>query len=154
MRHWILNGSSSNRLECLYRTLQPWHGLCLLYVTASRLNKKHSYIHTNRNSNGQNTTIRVCFMELPFFIHLLQKAQQCCQYYLVGFEVLMVVSTKMAVFWIVAPCSLVEVYQHFRGPCCLHRQGNLITARSSEILVNFYQTTLRYNPEDSLLNII
>jgi hypothetical protein len=27
-----------------------------------------------------------------------------------GFEVLMVVSTKMAVFWIVALCSLVEVY--------------------------------------------
>jgi hypothetical protein len=31
---------------------------------------------------------------------------------------------KMAVFWVVAPCSLVEVYQHFRGPCCLHHQGN------------------------------
>jgi hypothetical protein len=41
----------------------------------------------------------------------------------VGFEVLMVVSTKMAVFWVVAPCSLVEVYQRFRGPCCLHHQG-------------------------------
>jgi hypothetical protein len=24
------------------------------------------------------------------------------------------------VFWVVAPCSLVEVYQRFRGPCCLH----------------------------------
>jgi hypothetical protein len=30
----------------------------------------------------------------------------------------------MAVFWFVAPCSLVEVYHHFRGPCCLHYQGN------------------------------
>jgi hypothetical protein len=29
----------------------------------------------------------------------------------------------MAVFWVVAPCSLIEVYQHFRGPCCLHHQG-------------------------------
>jgi hypothetical protein len=29
----------------------------------------------------------------------------------VGFEVLTAVSTKMAVFWVVAPCSLVEVYQ-------------------------------------------
>jgi hypothetical protein len=28
----------------------------------------------------------------------------------------------MAVFWAVAPCSLVEVYQRFRGPCCLHHQ--------------------------------
>jgi hypothetical protein len=41
-----------------------------------------------------------------------------------GFEVLTAVSTKMAVFWVVAPCSLVEVYQRFRGPCCLHYQGD------------------------------
>jgi hypothetical protein len=31
---------------------------------------------------------------------------------------------KMAVFCVVAPCSLVEVYQRFRGPCCLHHQGD------------------------------
>jgi hypothetical protein len=31
---------------------------------------------------------------------------------------------KMAVFWVVAPCSLVEVYQRFRGTCCLHHQGD------------------------------
>jgi hypothetical protein len=30
---------------------------------------------------------------------------------------------KIAVFWVVAPCSLVEIYQRFRGPCCLHHQG-------------------------------
>jgi hypothetical protein len=42
----------------------------------------------------------------------------------VGFEVLTAVSTKMAVFWVVAPCSLVEVYKRFRGPCCLHHQGD------------------------------
>jgi hypothetical protein len=42
----------------------------------------------------------------------------------VGFEVLTAVSTKMAVFWVVAPCSLVEAYQRFRGPCCLHHQGD------------------------------
>jgi hypothetical protein len=41
----------------------------------------------------------------------------------VGFEVLTAVSTKIAVTWVVAPCSLVEVYQRFRGPCCLHLQG-------------------------------
>jgi hypothetical protein len=34
----------------------------------------------------------------------------------VWFEVLTAVSTKMTVFWVVAPCSLVEVYQRFRGP--------------------------------------
>jgi hypothetical protein len=43
---------------------------------------------------------------------------------IVGSEVLTAVSTKMAVFWVVAPCSLVEVYQRFRGPCCLHHQGD------------------------------
>jgi hypothetical protein len=42
----------------------------------------------------------------------------------VGFEVLTTVSTKMAVFWVVAPCSLVE---------------------------NFYQSAWRYHPEDSHL---
>jgi hypothetical protein len=31
---------------------------------------------------------------------------------------------KIAVFWVVAPCSLVDVYQHFRGPCCLHYPGD------------------------------
>jgi hypothetical protein len=34
----------------------------------------------------------------------------------VGFEVLTAVSTKMAVFCVVAPCSLVEVYQRFDRP--------------------------------------
>jgi hypothetical protein len=31
---------------------------------------------------------------------------------------------KMDVFWVVAPCSLVEFYQRFTGPCCLHHQGD------------------------------
>jgi hypothetical protein len=70
---------------------------------------------------------------------------------LTPYEVLMAV-TKMAVFWVVAPCSLVDVYQHFRGPCCLHHQCDealmMEAARASETLVNFYQTTRRYNPED------
>jgi hypothetical protein len=55
---------------------------------------------------------------------------------------------KISVFWFVAPCSLVEVYQRFRGPCCLHHQGD----STSETLVNFYQTTRCYNPEDSNLH--
>jgi hypothetical protein len=55
-------------------------------------------------------------------------------------------------FWVVSPCSLVEVYQRFRGPCCLHYQGALEAARTSETLANFYQTPRRYNPEDSHLH--
>jgi hypothetical protein len=31
---------------------------------------------------------------------------------------------KMAVFWVVASCNLVEVYQRFRGTCCLRHQGD------------------------------
>jgi hypothetical protein len=49
----------------------------------------------------------------------------------------------MAVFWVVAPKSLIEIYQRF----ALMMEA----ARSSETLVNFYQTTRRYNPEDSHL---
>jgi hypothetical protein len=57
---------------------------------------------------------------------------------------------KMAVFWVVAPYSLVEVYQRFRGPCCLHHQGDTMEAATTpETLVNFYQNTRRYNPGDS-----
>jgi hypothetical protein len=67
------------------------------------------------------------------------------------------VISKMAVFWVAAPRSLVEVYQRFKGPLCLHHQGDLLitlmmeAARTSETLVNFYQTIQCYNPEDSHL---
>jgi hypothetical protein len=47
-------------------------------------------------------------------------------------------SLEIAVFWVVAPGSLVEVYQRFRGPCCLHHQGD--------------RPTRCYNPEDSNLH--
>jgi hypothetical protein len=56
----------------------------------------------------------------------------------------------MSVFWVVAPCSLVEFYQRFRGPCCLHHQAIALmmeAARTSETLVNFYQTTRRYTDD-------
>jgi hypothetical protein len=53
--------------------------------------------------------------------------------YEVGFEVLTAVSTKMAVA--IAIALVMEA------------------ARTSETLVNFYQTTRRYNPEDSHLRL-
>jgi hypothetical protein len=31
---------------------------------------------------------------------------------------------KVAVFKVVVPCRLAEVYQRFRGACCLHHQGD------------------------------
>jgi hypothetical protein len=45
---------------------------------------------------------------------------------------------KMIVFWVVAPCSLVEVYQRSRGVCCLHHQGDrgVITQKTVIFLTN------------------
>jgi hypothetical protein len=62
---------------------------------------------------------------------------------------------KMAVFWVLALGSLVEVYQHFRGTSCLHHHQPFMmmeAASTSETSVNFYQTTWCYNPEDSHLH--
>jgi hypothetical protein len=39
-------------------------------------------------------------------------------------QVLTAASMKMAVLWVVAPCSLVEVYRCFRSTCRLHHQGD------------------------------
>jgi hypothetical protein len=40
----------------------------------------------------------------------------------VRFQVLTAASKK-TVFWLVAPCSLVEVYRRFRGACYVHHHG-------------------------------
>jgi hypothetical protein len=45
---------------------------------------------------------------------------------------------KIAVFWVVAPCSLVEVYQRFRGPCCLHHQGDEMTSNCRFLPTGIY----------------
>jgi hypothetical protein len=41
-----------------------------------------------------------------------------------GIEVLTATSEKMAVFWVVPPCSLAEVYRRFRGGLSLHHQAD------------------------------
>jgi hypothetical protein len=40
------------------------------------------------------------------------------------FQVLTAAGIKMAVVWVLAPCTLIEVYRRFRGTCCLHDQGD------------------------------
>jgi hypothetical protein len=35
------------------------------------------------------------------------------------------ISMKMAVFWNVAPCSLVDIDRRFRGTYCFHHQGDV-----------------------------
>jgi hypothetical protein len=57
----------------------------------------------------------------------------------------------MAVFLVIAPCSLVEVYRRFRGACCLIALM-LEAVSTSETSVNLYQTSRRNNPEDSYLH--
>jgi hypothetical protein len=57
----------------------------------------------------------------------------------------MAASMKMADFWVVAPCSLVEVYQRFRGPCCLHHQGNRLDDGDHTALQPRRQLSLRIN---------
>jgi hypothetical protein len=71
----------------------------------------------------------------------------------------MAANMKMAVFWIVAPCSLVKVYGRFGCACFLHHQGDEGSThrpdngkeRTSELSVNVYQTTGCNNPEESHL---
>jgi TatD DNase family protein len=50
---------------------------------------------------------------------------------------------KMAVFWLVTPCSPVEVYQCFRGPICLLILAALMmeveVSGTSKTLINFYR---------------
>jgi hypothetical protein len=57
----------------------------------------------------------------------------------------------MAVFWLVAPSILVDVYHRLRRACSIALI--METASISETSVNFYQTTQRNNPEDSDLHI-
>jgi hypothetical protein len=35
----------------------------------------------------------------------------------------MAVMIQVEDFWVVTPCSVVVGYHSFRGPCCLHLQG-------------------------------
>jgi glycyl-tRNA synthetase alpha subunit len=59
---------------------------------------------------------------------------------------------KDPVFWEVVLCNLVEVYRRFRGACYLHPQAIMEAASSSELSINFQQTTRLNNPEDSRIH--
>jgi hypothetical protein len=56
----------------------------------------------------------------------------------------------MAVFWVVAPCRLVEVSVTAVLAAAISRAREAVS--TSDTSVNFYQTTRRNIPEDSLLN--
>jgi hypothetical protein len=69
---------------------------------------------------------------------------------IVGFKVLTVASTKMAVLQVIELYSLVEVYRHFTGACCLHHQDHDGEASTSEMSKMFYQTTQCYSHQKNL----
>jgi hypothetical protein len=51
----------------------------------------------------------------------------------------------MAVFWVVAPCEMLQVYQRFTN------RPDDGGGKDIKKVVNSYQSTRRYNPEDSRL---
>jgi hypothetical protein len=64
----------------------------------------------------------------------------------------MAASMKMAVFWVVMLCGVVEVYQCFR--LLLSPITWVMEAGSAfEMLVKFCQTTWYYNPEGNHLHM-
>jgi len=50
-----------------------------------------------------------------------------------SFKAFTAVMFQVKVFWVVTPYSIVVGYQHFRGPCCLHLQGEVIGGGSVEL---------------------
>jgi hypothetical protein len=59
------------------------------------------------------------------------------------------------VFWGLAPCSLVEVYQRFRGTCCLHRRrGNLKSYLQQGLLILLILFCILWNNELFLRKIV
>jgi hypothetical protein len=65
------------------------------------------------------------------------------------FEVFMAVKIQVEAFWVVTPCSVAVGYQRFRGPCCLHLQGEMKmeATRSSKMFVSYHNTARHLNPE-------
>jgi hypothetical protein len=75
--------------------------------------------------------IKLYELHTPISLQVQTGHSLSIEVYQVGFNVITAVSMKMVVFWVIAPCSLVEVYGRFRGVAGDHRR--------------------HYNPDDSHL---
>jgi hypothetical protein len=58
---------------------------------------------------------------------------------------------KMVVFWVVAPCSLVEASRRFKGVCCLHHQGATIYKKLSSNYDYFLTTFFQFLVQNHLI---
>jgi len=52
---------------------------------------------------------------------------------------------KINVIWVVMPCSNVVGYQYYRGPFCLHLQGEVHRWKHCVPMKLWYHTTHRHN---------
>jgi hypothetical protein len=66
----------------------------------------------------------------------------------VRFDVLTAASSKKAVSWHVAACSLTDTDRRFRQSCCLYHQDD---DEGIETLVNVYETTCCKNQTTAVL---
>jgi ribosomal protein L35AE/L33A len=96
---------------------------------------------TALNSSGNNPS-RCCSLVSSLDKRWQNKTE------IVRIQVLTAASTKMPVFWVVAPFSLVKFTDVSEVLA-----ASIIRTITSETSVNFYQTTRRNNPEDSHLKI-
>jgi hypothetical protein len=55
----------------------------------------------------------------------------------------------MAVFWVVAPYTLVESYQRFGGACCRHHQGDELYFWPFSISIHFIEKDVLYKLQAS-----
>jgi hypothetical protein len=58
---------------------------------------------------------------------------------------------KMAVFLVVAPCSLVEIYRCFRDACCFHHQEDDVWLKVTYVSEVFDASIIRamtHRPDD------